>query len=85
MYSNHSPETFLTCLDSSLCAAVDACEEGEDGPLEESPFLQALMALKAGLQASPAACEGFSKALLQLSGRPLPACTCVPRASHLSP
>ena len=30
------------------------------------------MALKAGLQASPAACEAFNKALLHLSGRSLP-------------
>ena len=51
--------------------------------LEEPPFLQALMALKAGLQASPAACEGFSKALLQLSGRFLPDYICCPRLQHV--
>ena len=58
------------------CAAVNTCgARGEDGAVEESPFLQALMALKAGLQASPAACEGFHKALLALSGRVLPTYT----------
>ena len=57
-------------------AAVNTCgTRGKNRAVEESPFLQALMALKAGLQASPAACEGFHKALLALSGRVLPICT----------
>ena len=51
---------------------MNVSEKGKGKTSEESPFLQALMALKAGLQASPAACEGFTKALLQLSGMSLP-------------
>lgn len=48
----------------------------------ESPYVQALMALKAGLQASPAACDGFHKVLLQLSGKHWPCSSLVDTHSN---
>ena len=63
-------------------AAVNIHDKGKCKAGGESPYLQALTALKAGLQASPAACDGFHKVLLHLSGEHWPCSSAVDTHSN---
>ena len=91
MQSSRVPEDLAIVLtlhgdmSDNLCvapAAVNIHDKGKSNAGGESPYLQALTALKAGLQASPAACDGFHKVLLHLSGEHWPCSSAVDTHSN---